>query len=600
LIARSSLVRSCASFGLSIAVALAVALSPSSALAQAAPAANPATEKPAGGPAVAKLHLTAADKAAKAKDWKTALAEYDAATAASPSAPAAEGAASARYELRQTGEAYDAYEQLLKTYGTALGARKAAAEARLKELAASTGVLSLRVNEAGAAVMLDGAPLGTTPVAAVIRVGTGSHKIGVVKDGFAPVEKSAEVLANAKAIVEVNLVRESKLGHVVIKESAGAPVRVVLDGVDVGAAPFETDVEPGPHEIMLRSATMASAPQKIEVTRGKAAEVVLTATAATAHLEVVTSDRQGIVFLDGKPVAEGAFAADVSVGPHVIAVTREGFERFQKTLTLADKQTAVETVTLRRPQEAAAGGAIEHERAFDGVYGGFGVAPLFEPGGNGNDVESRCDGLGAASCAQSSPVGVGLSGWVGYAWHPVGLEVFLAGMYDQSSPSATFDGVPREGQNPLSASLARVEQFTFIRFGGMAALRARVSFQSSRVRGSLAAGFGVSVKNMLFERKAETADGLKNTYVDKSGHTYVSPALSIDGSVALRLTPSVAIALGALAWIETAGDDVRAAGSKNEYIGGNGVAAPIPTPAYRMAQGTQFFLGPYLGMQFGP
>jgi hypothetical protein len=599
-------VRSCASFALSLAMVLSAALRAPSAHAQTptAPpsgaASAPASLPAGGGPAVAKSHLAAADKAARAKDWKTALSEYDAAAAAAPSAQAAEGSASAHYELKQTGEAYDAYEQLLKTYGSALGARRAAVEARLKELAAATGVLSLRVNEPGAAVSLDGAPLGTTPVAAVIRVGVGSHKIGVAKEGFAPVEKTAEVLPNAKAIVEVTLARESNLGHLVVKEAAGAPVRVVIDGVDVGAAPFETDVEPGPHEVMLRSATMASAPQKLDVTRGKAAEVVLTATAATAHLEVLTSDRQGIIFLDGKPVAEGSFVADVSVGPHAIAVTREGFERFQKTLTLADKQTAVETVTLRRPQEAVAGGAIEHERSFDGVYGGFGIAPLFEPGGNGNEVESRCDGLGATSCAQSSPVGVGVSGWIGYAWHPVGLEVFLAGMYDQASPSATFDGVPREGQNPLAASVARTEDFTFIRFGAMAALRARVSFQSSRVRGSLAAGFGVSVKDMLFERKAQTADGMKNTYVDKSGRTYVSPALSIDGSIALRLTPSVALALGALAWIETAGDDVRAAGSKNEYIGGNGAAAPIPTPPYRLAQGTQFFLGPYVGMQFGP
>ena len=41
--------------------------------------------------------------------------------------------------------------------------------------------------------------------------------------------------------------------------------------------------------------------------------------------------------------------------------------------------------------------------------------------------------------------------------------------------------------------------------------------------------------------------------------------------------------------------------SANEYIGSLSVTpVPIATPAYHLASGTQVFIGPYLGLQFGP
>lgn len=578
----------------SIAVVLASALT--------APAfAQPAPAPAASGAASAKASLAAADKAAKAKDWNGALAGYTAANTAQPSAAALDGIAIAHYELKHAGEAYEAYDQFLKQYANALGAtKKKTAETRLKELAAQTGNVSIRVNEAGAAVTLDGNNIGTSPVAALIRVGTGPHKIGVTKEGFAPVEKAATVAPNGKEIVEIALQREAKTGHLVVKEKAGAAVRVVVDGNDVGAAPLETDLEPGPHEIIVRSSTLAAPAQKVEIIKGKTSEIEVVAVPATAHLEVTTSDRQGIIFVDGKPVAEGTYAADVAVGPHTIAVTREGFERFEKTVTLADKQTVAETVTLKRPQNTEPTATIDDDRGFNGIYGGLGVLGLFEPGGNGNELETRCSSLGAASCDTGSPIGIGMFGFMGYAWNPLGIELFLAGMYDQATPSAKFDGVTKPGENPLATSVPRTEQFYFGRAGGVAALRARVSANTRKLRFSFAAGFGLAVKQMLFERDAQTPDGLRNAYVQKSGLSYVSPALSLDGSVGFRVSGSFAILVGVMGLLETAGQDVTSPASKNEYIGGQGQAYPIPTPSYHLASDTQVFIGPYVGVAFGP
>jgi len=563
------------------------------------PVAPPAT--PANNALTAKTALAAGDKAGKAKDWATALTQYQAAMNAQPSAAAQEGIANAQYQLKSTGDAYEAYDRLLKDYNG--GKSKGQATARLKELAALTGYVSIRVNESGAAVSIDGKAIGMSPVAALIRVAAGPHKVDILKDGFTPATKTPNVSAGGKEIVDVQLVREATTGHLVVSEKSGASVRVLVDGTDMGAAPLDLEVAPGPHEVVVRSSSMASPAQNVQIVRGETVKVELSAVAASAHLEVTTSDRKGIIFLDGKPVAEGAFAGDIAIGPHTISVTLDGYERYDKKISLADKQTLAETVTLKRP-EAQTTGPVAEERSFDGIYGGLGLFGMIEPGGNGNEIDKSdgsCDQLAATSCTKPSPLGGGLMGWFGYAWHPVGVELFLAGEYDQTTPSATFVGPTSALENPLAVGVPRVEQFAFLRLGGMGAIRARLSFQSERLRGSVAAGFGLAVKEMLFERDSKSNSGGENIYTDKSGHTYVSPAISVDASIALRVSPSLAVALGAMGWFENAGQNLQSNASGSAYIGSSSVTpTPIPTPSYHLASGTQVFIGPYVGLQFGP
>ena len=567
------------------------------------PAPQAATPPPAAvpSPASAKTFLAAGEKAARAKDWATALAQYQAAMDAQASSQALEGLANAQYSLKMLPEAYDSYDRLLKDYATAIGTHaKAQAQARLKELAAQTGYVSIRVNEAGADVSIDGKAIGKSPVAALIRVTAGPHKVDVTKPSFTAVAKTPNIAANGKEIVDVQLVHEATTGHLVVKEKTGQPVRVLVDGSDVGAAPLDLEVAPGPHEVTLRSSTLASPAQKVNVNKGESVPLELAAVAASAHLEVTTSDRKGIIFLDSKPVAEGAYSADVGVGAHTIAVTREGFERYERAITLADKQSLSETVTLKVPEAQATGPALV-ERSFDGVYGGIGAMGLFEPGGEANEIDTSCTQLAASSCATSAPIGAGLMGWFGYAWHPVGIEAFLAGEYDQATPSATFVGATTPQENPLAVGQPRVEQFAFLRLGGVAAVRARLSAQTERFRFSLAAGFGIAFKDMLLERQTTSNSNNQNSFVDKSGHTYVSPALAGDLSVAVRINPTIAVALGAVLLFETAGQDVVSTPSGTQYLaGGQTGPVPLPTPGYHFATGAQTFVGPYLGLQFGP
>src|SRR5689334_616928 len=115
-------------------------------------------------PAEVKTHMDAADKASKAKDWEKAVIEYRAAFDAGHGSAALEGAANALYELKHVAEAYEAYDELLRSFGDTLGRRKATAEARHKELAVQTGTVLVKVSENGAAVSIDDKPVGTSPI----------------------------------------------------------------------------------------------------------------------------------------------------------------------------------------------------------------------------------------------------------------------------------------------------------------------------------------------------------------------------------------------------------------------------------------------------
>ena len=121
--------------------------------------------------------------------------------AAQASSQALEGVANAQYELKAPGGGVRvAASRLLKDYGSAMiGTHsKKQAETRLKELAALTGYVSIRVNEARRRTCSSMGRPSARPVAALIRVAAGPHKVDVSKAGFTPVTKTPNVTANGK------------------------------------------------------------------------------------------------------------------------------------------------------------------------------------------------------------------------------------------------------------------------------------------------------------------------------------------------------------------------------------------------------------------
>ena len=563
-----------------------------SARAQPAPRATPAS---------AAAHVAAGDRAARAKDWETALTEYRAAQRDAPSAAAQKGLASALDSLHRDADAYRAYEELVTKFGPSMtAAARAAAEARLRELAAATGLLTIRVNEAGAEVSIDGRTIGVSPVPPLLRVDAGAHRVHVTKAGFPPFDATRDVPRSASVTMDAVLEAEAKSGHLVVKSTSPDAMKVVVDGAVVGVAPWEGDVTPGLHDVEGRSAKLTAPSQRVIVARGGSTEIVLGAVSTEARIEVHVTPRDAAITIDGMPAGKGDIASAFSAGEHVLRVERAGFAPYEKKVTLIERQTYAESVVLQQVASGDASGVNDRRSYLGGLYGGIAAAGVIGVGGSGNSIDTSCNQLGAASCDTSLPVGGGLVGYGGYAWDPVGLELMVGALVDRSAPKADFDGTIRPGSNAVLAGPARREQFAFYRAGGVGAVRARATFDGSRLRVSVAAGVGIAYKQMAMQRRSSTENGTHMSDVftpDSAG--YLSPLLTFDVGARLRIARTLALAFGALLFIENAGDTHAESDPKRYLVGKSGIA-PISTPSYQMATSTQFLLGPYVGFEFGP
>lgn len=553
----------------------------------------------------AKAQLAEGEKAARGKDWAKALSAYDAANKAQPSADALEGVANAHYQLKHDGEAYAAYTEWNDKYGTkSTPAKKGAVAARLKELAEKTGTLTITVNEAGAAILVDEKPVGTSPLAAPLRLGAGPHRVRVTKDGFVAFDQAPNVSAGAGATVDVKLEAQSSKGRVVVKEKNGKAIRVIVDNVDMGEAPWSGELEAGQHDIAGRSASSAATPEKVTVERGKTHEIELVASSTTAPVKIATNDGKGLIYLDGKLVGEGSFTADIPAGPHKLRITREGYDPFEEEIVVKDKEPFSRAVTLNLVSKIETSAIGKDERRLEGLYGGFGLQAIFLVGGTGNAIEKGCDNrpVEMVGCDGGSPAGGGIGGFVGYHWDPVGVELFLAGTYDTSGPQRDWNAAstdPGIGPDP-----ARIEDFAIRRIGGLGAARVRFTVQGEKIRFTIAGGVGVSHRIMLLERTttSKVDPNLPQDKVVSEGVGYWAPVVSLDPMVLYRLGPSTSVGLGVSVLLESPqtflnGDKTPATNAEgNHRLGRSG----LTTPSYEMASGTQFYFGPFIGMMFGP
>lgn len=568
---------------------------------------NVAYAQPANPAADAKASLADADKAVKNKDWSSAAKLFDAANKISPSADALEGLANAYYNGGQLGESWAAYTEWNDKYSAKAPApKKAAVQARLKDLDGKTGFLTVTVNEAGAAIFVDDKQVGVSPLPAPLRLTSGAHKLKVSKDGFAPADQQPNVAAAGTTTAQVTLASASTKGKIVVKEKNNKPVRVLLDGVDMGEAPWTGEVDPGQHEIAARGPGLAAIPQKISVERGKTSDVEVEVSSSSTPVKITTTDGKGLIFLDGKLVGEGSFTGDIPSGPHKLRITREGYDPFEEDITLKDKDPYSRSITLSLSGKISTGPMQVTER-LEGVYGGFNFLAMFTPGGTGSALEQLCEAKGntpsLASCETPDGFGGGAGGFLGYHWDPVGIELFLSAQYDQRTIKNDWNA---QNTDPgLGPDPPRLEEYNLRRLGGMGLARVRVTKQWTKVRLSMAIGAGL-VRRVLFldrDTRAKDDPNLKDVYVsDPAG--YWSFIVGAEPSIMWRLTTGVALAAGAQISVDGVnsaisgndGENPRSSKDAPHALGGRG----LTTNAFDLTSNVQVFVGPFIGMMFGP
>jgi hypothetical protein len=150
---------------------------------------------------------------------------------------------------------YARMQTLLKQYEIDAGTRLTAGnrekvEDALRAINNLVGTVTIEAPEPGAAVAIDGASMGTTPLSGPVALDLGAHTLTVRKEGFEPFQKPLDVVGGSGLTVTATLLRIVQGAHLTVITDAAAVVRVD-DGAPATNGRFDGPLPSGPHTVRV-------------------------------------------------------------------------------------------------------------------------------------------------------------------------------------------------------------------------------------------------------------------------------------------------------------------------------------------------------------
>lgn len=557
------------------------------------PPSTPPGEVPA---AEAKRHFEAGLKLYNEKVYASALAEFEESYRLGGKWVALKNAAQCRRDLKQFAEAYDAYRQLIALHGSELKPKdKADVDKAIEELAKVIATIEFVVEPAGAEITLDGKPLGAAPIKA-IHADVGVHEIRITKPGFQPFTKQLTVFSEQRASVSASLIAEITTGHLVVSEAGGLLVKVLVDDKDVGPAPWEGDLPPGPHTVQVVANGLASERRTVDVQVRGRLELSLTALATTGRIDVRVVPESGELSLDGKSVGRGSYGGPLDPGEHTLVVSAPGFHTQRTTITIERGKALPLVVTLVEDKPAVAPKKAPRGDEepppppkvdrYRGTYGRLSFSFLYPLTGGANATQMLPD-TAATSAGEPGTAsrfdyfGGGATLRVGYNFDPLAIE--FVGAFSRLQYS-----------NEVNWSDA-TEKVSFASMGGYAGVGARVTSRDDAVRVSAGLSVGAAFRYLQITDEWSSPTGAADTISNGADVKHVAPAFGFDAELILGPTPGTRFVIGVESWLELLGKQTA------DFTGVARTFAPHPPTAgpYTLSTGAAFYVGPYLGFQFG-
>jgi hypothetical protein len=380
-----------------------------------------------------------------------------------------------------------------------------------------------------------------------------------------------------------------------VREKAGAEVHVLVDQSDMGLAPWEGELPPGPHTIVLQSDALRAREQRIDVTARHRYELTLEAAPRAGKVRVTAQPATAQIAIDGNAVGQGSYAGELPVGEHALEVSAAGYQtRSGKVQIKADEEAAIDL-----PLSAVAAAEVaDHAADYRGVYVGldfFGGRPA-------SAITYACPDPNAG-CSSSSqppfPVGAGAALRVGYSLGVIGVEVAGAGLGQLQHEVNTYDGTGSAtpgGGGVVDASVARDEDFKLLSAGFFGGVGLRATTHGKVARLTVGAAGGVAFHSLRFSR--EVSGDVNDSYT--STVSYAAPGLLADAALLLGWTPGFKVKLGVMALVDAPGGD-KSTADQNPYTvtSDSGPDRLLDTPPFVVAKSPSVFFGPTLGFQIG-
>jgi len=146
------------------------------------------------------------DKAFKKGDYAGALARYQAAYQVFPSPKIFYAMAKAEEQLARPLDAIAHFEQFLTEAGNDVNEDlRVDAQVSVQELDKTIAVLTLAVEPDSVTITVDDVEIGVSPLDRPVRLMPGAHKLGFVKNGFRPIERTVELAVGERPVEKITL-----------------------------------------------------------------------------------------------------------------------------------------------------------------------------------------------------------------------------------------------------------------------------------------------------------------------------------------------------------------------------------------------------------
>jgi hypothetical protein len=333
-----------------------------------------------------------------------------------------------------------------------------------------------------------------------------------------------------------------------------------IDGTPVPARAFRGQVPAGPHEIELVYLPSKGAPRvvkrRVEVGSGAAVDVELEG--EMRGTLIVHAPPKTLVLLDGVAVGSGEWSAQVAPGPHELAIL-DGEVTLARIHVDAIGPGETHDETIARPAPPPRRGWYGQLDAM------FAASPVAH-----NFITDAC--AERTDCKGSDDAyGFGVLGHVGYSFGWFGVEAIGAFRYDQSGQSVAT------GATTTTPKGAFTGDFTVHRASFVDGLGVRFMPDTQPAR--LSVGWGLGYMTQLVASSGSISNG---NGANASG-VGTAPMMLFDVGILLGKTPGTKFHAALVTTLEFDGDPL--------------VKPDHPTQV--LSRGTNVFVGPALGVQFG-
>ena len=204
----------------------------------------------------------------------------------------------------------------------------------------------------GAAVRVDGVPVGNVPYSASLS--PGRHLVQVGREGFVTFSQWVDLAPAQGLQLPVVLEREApQTGSLLVaSDVSGAEVRIDGDAQVRGTTPtFIENLSPGAHAVELRAPGLPARTETVTIQTGQRATLNVTLRPAAPQggtLRVLANAAGARVSVDGEALGEApATRANLAPGEHIVEAVADGYERLMQTVTIEAGAQRVVSLELR-------------------------------------------------------------------------------------------------------------------------------------------------------------------------------------------------------------------------------------------------------------